>query len=338
MIIEYFDIRIIFEKEIKNDNEVSFKCPYNNETNFNDLLEIISILFPELKICPCSKYEIKNKIYFKSINKNDNIKEYIYSIKSNEITLKIYKENDKCICESNYQKYNQKTKKDVIDDLINSYKEIIEIKILKNENENYEKEFEKFKTIFIKNEKNNNPLKKEIKDYIDKINKILEEKKELKEESKKKDFDYINEIREKKITNKNENDTEPEEFYDVIIDIKSIKDIKDGWDIKMNDDGEKKYTNFKKKEVIKIGVIGNSNKGKSFLLSKISKIKLPSGTSIRTEGLSIKYPVLEDNINRKIVLLDSAGFEKAIIKREKENKKVNEKECLKEKSKEKLIT
>ena len=42
--------------------------------------------------------------------------------------------------------------------------------------------------------------------------------------------------------------------------------------------------------VLKIGVIGNADKGKSFLFSKISKIDLSSGTSISTEGLSIKYP------------------------------------------------
>ena len=44
---------------------------------------------------------------------------------------------------------------------------------------------------------------------------------------------------------------------------------------------KKKWTNFK------IDVIGNADKGKLFLLSKISKIDLPSWTSISTEGLSI---------------------------------------------------
>ena len=91
-------------------------------------------------------------------------------------------------------------------------------------------------------------------------------------------------------------------FYDVIIDIKSIKDITKGWEVKMNERAENEYENFKKGKIIKIGVIGNSNKGKSFLLSKISKIKLPSGTSIRTEGLSIKYPELNEYKNRKIAL------------------------------------
>ena len=66
-------------------------------------------------------------------------------------------------------------------------------------------------------------------------------------------------------------------------------------------------------KVIKIGVIGNSNKGKSFILSKLSKIPLPSRTSIKTEGLSIKYPDLSEYKNRRIILLDSAGLETPVL-------------------------
>ena len=104
------------------------------------------------------------------------------------------------------------------------------------------------------------------------------------------------------------------EFYDIIIDIKSIKGISQGWEIKKSKRAETNYDQFKKDKVIRIGVIGNSNKGKSFLLSKISKIKnLPSGTSIRTEGLSVKYPELDTYKDRKIVLLDSAGLETPVL-------------------------
>ena len=78
---------------------------------------------------------------------------------------------------------------------------------------------------------------------------------------------------------------------------------------------------MKSEKIIKIGVIGNSNKGKSFILSKLSKIKLPSGTSIRTEGLSVKYPELDLYINRKIALLDSAGLETPVLK-EVDNEKL----------------
>ena len=102
--------------------------------------------------------------------------------------------------------------------------------------------------------------------------------------------------------------------------------------------GEENYNKYKDESLLKIGVIGNANKGKSHLLSKISKMDLPSGVSIKTEGLSIKYPELSVFKDRKIVLLDSAGFETPVlISGEKsENKEKNKQ--FKEKSKEKLIT
>ena len=127
-----------------------------------------------------------------------------------------------------------------------------------------------------------------------------------------------------------------EDFYDVVIDIKSIKDIKEGWKIKMNERGKNNYNSHKDENEIKIGIIGNSNKGKSFILSKLSKINLPSGMSIRTEGLSIKYPELKEYKNKKIILLDSDGLETPVIKDNKEDIIDNEK--FREKSRDKLIT
>ena len=103
-------------------------------------------------------------------------------------------------------------------------------------------------------------------------------------------------------------------FYDVIVSIQSIKDIIKGWDIKISKRFKMNYNNFINEPVLKIGIIGNSNKGKSFLLSKLSKIELPSGTSIKTEGLSIKYPDVKIYKNRQIALLDSAGLETPVIK------------------------
>ena len=41
---------------------------------------------------------------------------------------------------------------------------------------------------------------------------------------------------------------------------------------------------------------------------------LPSGTSISTKGISVKYPELKDNNKRKYILLDSAGLETPIKK------------------------
>jgi len=130
------------------------------------------------------------------------------------------------------------------------------------------------------------------------------------------------------------------DFYDVIIHIDSIKDINKGWKIEFNEKTKENYESLKNQKIIKIGVIGNSNKGKSFLLSKISKINLPSGTSIRTEGLSIKYPDLEKFKDRKIVLLDSAGLETPVLNLKKSDNFPDDKinELFREKSREKLIT
>ena len=108
-----------------------------------------------------------------------------------------------------------------------------------------------------------------------------------------------------------------EDFYDIVIDINSIKKVNtDGWKVKFTENGLNKYNEYKDKDLITIGVIGNNNKGKSFLLSKISKIELLTGTSIQTEGLSIKYPELKGYKERQIILLDSAGLETPVLKSE----------------------
>ena len=201
--------------------------------------------------------------------------------------------------------------------------------------------------------------------YIEKINKLnklidilrVEKEHEIKiyEELNKEILNNFDKEMDQKIMEsklyakiKNNFDGKLIKFYDVIIDIKSLKDINKGWEIKMDKNGEKRFKEHKHNKALIIGVIGNSNKGKSFLLSKISKIELPSGTNIRTEGLSIKYPELEKYKNRKIILLDSAGLETPLLvdKNEKEDilnksfskftNEINEK--LKEKARDKIIT
>ena len=119
----------------------------------------------------------------------------------------------------------------------------------------------------------------------------------------------------------------------------------------MNEKGKQNYLKYKSENMIKIGVIGNANKGKSFILSKISKMNLPSGMSVKTEGLSIKYPNLKTYKNRAIALLDSAGLETPVLvesnkneknkgRKEENNKKEEDdrNELFKEKCREKLIT
>ena len=82
----------------------------------------------------------------------------------------------------------------------------------------------------------------------------------------------------------------------------------------------------------KIGVIGSENRGKSTILSDFSKIELLTEVSIKTEGLSIKYPKLDDQFkNRKIILLDSAGLETPILNIGNNEEDINEEKTPEEK-------
>ena len=86
---------------------------------------------------------------------------------------------------------------------------------------------------------------------------------------------------------------------------------------------------MKDEPIVKVGVIGLRNKGKSFLLNKFLNKSLPKGTSIKTEGLSIKYPSERDLENqRNYILLDSAGSEVPLLDYEKKLKKLNREEAL----------
>ena len=126
---------------------------------------------------------------------------------------------------------------------------------------------------------------------------------------------------------KHHNKSKVEDFYDIVIDIKSIKSInKEGWPVKFNKEGLEKYNthkNEKEEKSIILGVLGNNNKGKSFLLSRISKIDLLIGKSIETKGLSVKYPKLEGYNKRQIILLDSAGLETPVLKKDKNDVEKN---------------
>ena len=155
---------------------------------------------------------------------------------------------------------------------------------------------------------------------LDAINQ--ENEKRIKElEEKSKEHEKIKE--ENKISDKN---AKFEEKYDISFRINSIKCLnKFGWEILFDENGLKKYEENKDKEIITIGVLGNSNKGKSFILSRITNITFYSGTSIQTLGLCVKYPDLKEYKGRQLILLDTAGLETPVLKRDnyKEEKKEN---------------
>ena len=126
--------------------------------------------------------------------------------------------------------------------------------------------------------------------------------------------------------------------YDIVVDINSILSLRNkGWDIKYPI-GKEDYKEKVKKESIIIGVLGNRNKGKSFILAKLSGYQIKQGFSLKTEGISVKFSKADDDDNKFLTILDSAGQEVPLLKEEniennqkKEQLQNNEKKEIEEK-------
>ena len=222
--------------------------------------------------------------------------------------------------------------KKCFDDLYPNKYDFIKLRIKKSENsdnleEYFGKEYEKHSFKFYKinkdNDKDNNDNyiyigKKEdiqnLKDYDMKLKKLEDENKSLQKiiELLNKDKEEINGkfLKMKVIQSNNKETFAINEGYDIVIDITSMHDlISGGWAIKYPK-GKEEYERKMKMDTIVIGVIGNRNKGKSFILQKLSGYEVPQGYSIITEGLSIKYGEEEDHC---IAILDSAGKETPLL-------------------------
>ena len=128
-----------------------------------------------------------------------------------------------------------------------------------------------------------------------------------------------------------------ENYYDIKVHIDSIKDIKKGWKIEKSKYFEKIYQKYKNEKVMKIGAIGKDNKGKTYILSKLLKINIPPGMSIKIEGLSFKYSNITQFKDRKILLLDSTEIEWPTLISSGSQNEINS-NIFKEKSRDKSIT
>lgn len=132
--------------------------------------------------------------------------------------------------------------------------------------------------------------------------------------SKKLLIDRLNELSDlKDDINKNS----IKDFYDIIIDISSLSNIVNGWKIKTADyvDRLNLLENSRNKKFGIIGVLGNINSGKSFIISKLTDTKIPSGTIIENNGLCIKYLNKEQNadLNYNYIFLDTKGSNQPIL-------------------------
>ena len=200
-----------------------------------------------------------------------------------------------------------------------------ELNIKNKETRDFKKESEdihsKFDGVITHFEEMKNKIDTQKKE-IENLSKIAEENSKLKKEK-----DEYAEIVNKSATKEDYLKKKAEDYYDVIVDINSINSLRnEGWEIKYNKNRKKEYQKIIGKQTIKIGVLGLNNVGKSYLLSKIVRIEIPTGYSIETKGISIKYSKEEesDEKNEKkeeeneeekgICILDSAGFETPLLR------------------------
>ncbi len=86
-----------------------------------------------------------------------------------------------------------------------------------------------------------------------------------------------------------------------------MNSLKEDIKIEASEEGMNNYNNQKMIVRTVIGTIGNLNVGKTYILSKITGYKLPSG--LRTKGISVKYPIGEYGV----IALDSAGSEAPLL-------------------------
>ena len=101
------------------------------------------------------------------------------------------------------------------------------------------------------------------------------------------------------------------ECYDIICKIDSILNLPNGWEFSYTPKGLEQYEARKDKASCTVAVVGNANKGKSYILQQIAGDKFPSGFAVKTEGLSLKYPKSE---NLNFILFDTAGLETPLVK------------------------
>ncbi|KAL4504011.1 hypothetical protein ABPG72_022641 [Tetrahymena utriculariae] len=108
---------------------------------------------------------------------------------------------------------------------------------------------------------------------------------------------------------------ESEYGYDMIIQMKSVFDLQNISQSSQNDTNQRQqglkvqlfnnYTNMQMKNVIIIGMQGQRNKGKTFILNSLINEQFPSDYHVSTPGICIKYHSLN---NKNIAYIDSEGL------------------------------
>ena len=109
------------------------------------------------------------------------------------------------------------------------------------------------------------------------------------------------------------------EHYDMILDFNSFDQLKKkGWIAYFTPEGNKKYKSSLNRKINVIGIIGDKNRGKSFLLGRIMEKQNyvpPNGFLVTTYGISCIFPKLDekDNDYMPLIALDTAGKDNPLL-------------------------
>ena len=322
-----------------NSNQYIFNLPKNNNNTINqnnldlqDDTKILNVKKENLYVNYKNLEGINNELNFKNeelVGRIKNLENKINIIETNNLTLSKQNKTNQLQLEKkelklqeayneiNKQKENirklEENNKKLREDLDNTKKELeSKVKEFKEKMSKFNGVLHHFDNIDNQIQDKDNKLQN-----LNKENELLKkEKKELNERILK----YQSSGTKEKFMN-----TEAHKFYDVIIDITSINSLEnEGWAIKYNEENKATYDKIVGDETMKIGVLGLNNVGKSYLLSKLVNIEIPTGYSIETKGISIKYSKPKGDDDEEIegiCILDSAGFETPLLRENEENKK-----------------
>ena len=123
-------------------------------------------------------------------------------------------------------------------------------------------------------------------------------------------------------------------MYDAVFSCDSLKNLYDpekGWKYEMTDKFKKRLSKEKKTnegDFCPISIIGDSNKGKTFIANLLVGNKIKSGWDYKTRGISCKLSDFHfkssENKNEKFLIFDSGGRSEPLLIDPKEKAKLND--------------
>lgn len=184
-----------------------------------------------------------------------------------------------------------------------------------------EKQFDRERKDIEKRRKEIDDIKRKIEEdkrKEEEAKKIKEERIKIEEEKARIEKEKRDEEMKIFIEEEKKKNREAQDFYDLVLDFNSFEQLKkDGWNANFTRMGKKKFDKcISENEFnIVIGVVGNKNRGKSYLLGRIMQMdeyKNPHGFLVTTSGISCIFPRL-DNTDNTFITLDSAGRDNPLL-------------------------